>query len=70
MCFAKYLESYWAEFHQIFRVLAGSPCDFESLKISVSGEGLLREGLEKKFDPHFLFPRGPEAPNFLDMGSP
>jgi len=46
--FSKYLEIHWPEFDKIFRVLGGSTYDFESLKISGSGEGVLREGVGKK----------------------
>jgi len=44
----RYLENWSSNFHQIFRVLGGSPEDFESVKISGSDEGILREGVGKK----------------------
>jgi len=46
--FSKYLEIHEPEFDQIFRVFGGSPYDFKSLKISGSGEGVLRDGVGKK----------------------
>jgi len=62
--FSKYLEIHSPEFDQIFRVFGRSPYDFESLKISGSGEGVLREGVgKKKF--HFRFGLyGPLEPVF------
>jgi len=36
------------EFDQTNRVFGGSPCDVESIKISESDLGILREGVEKK----------------------
>jgi len=60
LCFAKYLEIHSPEFDQIFRVFGGSLHDFESLIISGSGEGVLREGVGKT--PIFSPLEGPGAP--------
>jgi len=46
--FAKYLEIRSNEFYQIFRDFRGSAYDPESVKISGSDEGVLREGVGKK----------------------
>jgi len=46
--FAKYLEIRSNEFFQIFRDFGGSAYDPESVKISGSDEGVLREGVGKK----------------------
>jgi len=46
--FAKYLEIHSNEFYQIFRDFGGSAYDPESVKISGSNEGVLREGVGKK----------------------
>ena len=48
MCLAIYLENRESNFHQIFRVFWGSPADLESVKISESDSGILREGVGKK----------------------
>ena len=44
----RYLENGESNFHQIFRVFWGSPGDLESVKISGSDSGILREGVGKK----------------------
>ena len=43
-----YLENRESNFHQIFRVFWGSTADLESVKISGSDSGILREGVGKK----------------------
>jgi len=48
MCLAIYLENRESNFHQIFRVSCQSPADLESVKISGSDSGILREGVGKK----------------------
>ena len=37
-----------SDFRKIFRVFLGAPVHFESVKISGSDEGILREGVGKK----------------------
>jgi len=46
--FAKYLEIRSNEFYKIFRDFGESAYDPESVKISGSDEGVLREGVGKK----------------------
>ena len=46
----------------------GSPVDLESVKISGSDSGILREGWEKKFDPINLPHRGSWDPQIFSLG--